>query len=42
MVIKMLTEHGRRMNEHSDSFKKEIENIQKFHVEVTELQEYKN
>ena len=29
MVIKMLTELGRRMEEHSENFNKELENIRK-------------
>ena len=37
MVIKMLTKLGRRMDEHSEHFNKEIENIRKFQIEVTEL-----
>ena len=35
VVIKMLTKLGRRMHEHSEN--KEIENIRKYHTEVTEL-----
>ena len=27
MIIKMLTEHRRRMDEHSENFNKELENI---------------
>lgn len=34
MVIKMLTNIGRRMNEHSENFNKEITNIRKYQTEV--------
>ena len=34
MVIKMLTNIGRRMNEHSENFNKEIANIRKYQKEV--------
>ena len=37
MVIKMLTKLGRRMNEHSENFNKEMKNIRKYQIEVTEL-----
>ena len=37
MVIKMLTELRRRMDEHSENFNKEIENIRKYQTEVTKL-----
>ena len=37
MVIKMLTNLGRRMDEHSENFNKETENIRKYQTEVTEL-----
>lgn len=37
MVIKMLTELGRRMNEHSENLNKKIENIRKVQTEVIEL-----
>lgn len=33
----MLTKLGRRMDEHSQSFNKKIENIRKYKIEVTEL-----
>ena len=34
IVIKMLTELGRRMDEPSQNFNKEIENIRKYQTEV--------
>lgn len=37
MVIKMLTELGRRMDEHNGNFNKEMENIRKYQTEVAEL-----
>lgn len=37
LVIKILTELGRRMNEHSENFNKETENIRKYQTEVTKL-----
>ena len=36
MVIKMLTELGRRMDEHSEGFNNARENIIKYQIEVTE------
>lgn len=36
VIIKMLTEVGRRTDEHNEEFK-EIENIRKYQIEVTEL-----
>ena len=36
MVIKMFTEVGREMNEHSENFNKE-EKIRKYQTEVTDL-----
>ena len=38
MVIKMLTKLRRRMDEHSEDFNKETENIRKYKTEVTELE----
>ena len=32
MVIKMLTELGRRMDDHSENFNKEIENTRKYQI----------
>ena len=37
MVIKKLAELGRRMDEHSENFNKEMENIRNCQIEVTEL-----
>ena len=37
MVIKMLTKLKRRMDEHSENVNKEIGNIRKYQIEVTEL-----
>ena len=37
MVIKILTKLGKRMDEHSENFKREMENIKKYQIEVTEL-----
>lgn len=37
MIIKMLTELGRRMCEHSENFNKEMGKIRKNQLEVTEL-----
>ena len=37
MVIKMLIELGRIMDEHSENFDKEIKNTRKYKAEVTEL-----
>lgn len=37
LVIKILTELGRRMNEYSENFNKETENIRKYLTEVMEL-----
>ena len=37
MVIKMLNELGTRMDGHSENFNKEMENIRKYQIEVTEL-----
>ena len=34
MVIKMLTDLERGMDEHSENFKKEIENIRRYQTEV--------
>ena len=34
MIIKMLTELGRRMDEHSENFDKELENIKKNETEL--------
>ena len=34
MVIKMFTEPGRRVYEHSGKFNKETENIRKYQIEV--------
>ena len=34
MVIRMLTELGRRINEHSENFNKELENIKKSQREL--------
>ena len=36
MVIKMLTELGRRMDKHSEKSNKDIENIRKYQTEVLE------
>lgn len=41
MVTKTLTELGRRKEEHSKNFNKEIENIRKYQTEVTELKNTK-
>ena len=40
MVIKMLTELRRRMNEHNENFNKETENIRKNQTEI--INELKN
>ena len=40
MVIKMLIKYGRRIDEHSKNFSKEIENIRKYQTEV--ITEMKN
>lgn len=37
MLIKVLTELGRRMDEHSENFHEEMENTGKFQTEFTEL-----
>jgi len=37
MVIKKLAELGRRMDEHSENFKKEMGNIRNCQIEATEL-----
>ena len=37
MVIKMLTELKRRIDEHTENFNREMENIRKYQTEVTEL-----
>ena len=37
MVIKKLAELGRRMDEHSENFNKEMENIRNCQIEATEL-----
>ena len=37
IVIKMITELGRRMDRHSENFNKEMENIRKYQIEITEL-----
>ena len=37
MVMNILTELGRRMDEHSENFSKEMEDIQRYQIEVTEL-----
>ena len=34
MIIKMLIEFGRKTDEHSENFNKEIENIRKYQLEV--------
>ena len=34
LVIKMLTELGRRMDEHNENFNKETENIRKYQTEI--------
>ena len=34
MIIKMLTELGRKTDEHSENFNKETENIRKYQLEV--------
>ena len=34
MIIKMLTELGRKTDEHSENFNKERENIRKYQLEV--------
>ena len=36
MVIKILTKLGKRMDEHSENFKREMENIKKYQIEVTD------
>ena len=38
----MLTELMRRMDEHRENFNKDIENIRKYQIEVTELRNYNN
>ena len=38
MVIKILTKRGKRMDEHSENFKREMENIGKYQIEVTEFE----
>ena len=35
MIIKILTELGKRKDEHSENFNKEMENIRKYQTEVT-------
>ena len=40
MVIKMLTKLKRRMDEHSENVNKEIGNIRKYQIEVTELKNW--
>ena len=37
MVIQLLTELRRRTDEHSENFNKQMENIRKYQIEVTEL-----
>ena len=37
MVIKILTNLGRRMGEHRENFNKETENIRKYQTEIIEL-----
>lgn len=37
MVVKMLTNPGRRMNEHRENFNKDIGSIKKYQTEVVEL-----
>ena len=37
MVIKMLIKYGRRIDEQSKNFSKEIENIRKYQIEIMEL-----
>ena len=37
IVIKMLTELGRRIDEHSENFNKAMENIRKYQIDVTQL-----
>lgn len=36
IVIKMITELGRRMDEHSGNFNKELKNLRKFQAKVTD------
>lgn len=35
MIVKMLTQHSRRMNKQSENFNKEEENIRKYQIEIT-------
>ena len=46
LVIRMLTELGKRIEEHSENFKKEVENIKKNHLElkntITEMKKEKH
>lgn len=42
MIIKMLTELLRGMDEHNENFNKDIDNIRKYQIEVTELKNYNN
>ena len=37
MIIKMFTELGKRMDEHSEHYNKEMENVIKYQIEVKEL-----
>ena len=37
MIIKILTELGKRKDEHSENFNKEMENIRKHQTEVTQM-----
>lgn len=37
MAIKMLSEHWRRMDKHSENFSKEVESIRKYQIQITEL-----
>ena len=42
MIIKMLNKLGRRMDEHSENFNKERENIGKYQIEVKEMKNTTN
>ena len=37
MVIKKFTKLGRRMDEHTEHFNKEMENVRNYQIEVTDL-----
>lgn len=39
MIIKILTELGKRKDEHSENFNKKMENIRKYHTEVTQMKD---